>query len=111
MKDNTTYIAPWRYKKLNFVPNKEGNIVLISKASFGPLEVYEWGIDADNNAFERYEWLENDFYQYENYCITISKEALREQIQIVISLFQNNGLTEWTTIYEKILRSKYLEGR
>lgn len=64
MKDNTTYIAPWRYKKPNFVPNKEGNIVLISKASFGPLEVYEWGIDADNNAFERYEWLENDFYQY-----------------------------------------------
>lgn len=88
---------------VNFVPNKDGNIALILKRSFGPLEVYEWGIDSDKNAYELYRWLENDFFEDTSYCITIEREKLSEQIHSVISLFRNNELPEWADFYERVI--------
>lgn len=61
---------------------------MISKKSFGPLEVYEWGINQDQNAYELYSWLENDFYKDESYCIDIEMERLLEQIQSVVAYFR-----------------------
>lgn len=95
-------IGRWYYTKPDFVPNKEGNIALILKMSFGPLEVYEWGIDSDKNAYERYQWLENEFFEDTSYCITIEKEKLLEQIHSVISLFRDNGLPEWADFHERV---------
>lgn len=96
-------IGRWYYTKPDFVPNKDGNIALILKKSFGPLEVYEWGIDSDKNAYELYRWLENEFYEDESYCITIEREKLLEQIHSVTSLFRNNGLSEWAELYADII--------
>lgn len=102
-KNDTVYIEQWLYRKPQLTPNQDGNIVLISKGCFGPLEVYEWGIDADRQAYERYEWLENEFYQYDNYRIKIEWKRLRQQIQNVIVLFRNNGFPDWAEQYETIL--------
>lgn len=102
-KNDTVYIEQGLYRKPQLTPNQDGNIVLISKGCFGPLEVYEWGIDADKQAYEHYEWLENDFYQFENYCIKIEWEQLRQQIQNVIVLFRTNGFSDWAEQYETIL--------
>lgn len=96
-------IDRWFYTKPDFVPDRDGNIVLISKKSVGPLEVYEWGIDSNKNAYELYKWLENDFYEDESYFRNIETEKLLEQIHSVISMFRNNELYEWADFYEKII--------
>ena len=103
MKNDSVFIEHWNYTKPNFIPDKDGNIVIIQKLSFGPLEMYEWGIDFNNIPYECYKWLENDFYTYENYKINITKEELFYQIHFVISLFKQNGRSEWVATYEKIL--------
>ncbi len=103
MKDNSVFIGRWNYAKPNLVPNKNGDIVIVQRASFGPLEVYEWGIGFNNIPYERYEWIENDFYEDENYRRNITREELFSQILSVVSLFKENGLSEWVIIYEKIL--------
>lgn len=96
-------IDRWFYTKPDFVPDKDGNIALISKKSFGPLEVYEWGIDPNKNAYELYKWLENDFYEDESYFHNIKTEKLLEQIHSIISLFRDNELHEWADLYEKMI--------
>lgn len=96
-------IGRWFYTKPNLVPNQDGNIVLILKKSFGPLETFEWGIDSNKNAYERYRWIENDFYEDTSYDITIEREALLEQIHSVIALFRENGLPEWADFYESVI--------
>ncbi len=103
MKNNSVFIEQWCYTKPDLIPSEDGDIVIIKKVSFGPLEVYEWGIDFNNNPYEWYKWLENDFYENENYRKNITREELFNQIHSVVLLFKKNGLSEWITIYEKIL--------
>ena len=105
------FIERWLYTRPDLVPNKDGNIVLISKKSFGPLEVYEWGLDADNNAYELYEWLENDFYEDESYYRNIGREELERQIHSIILLFRNNGLPKWADFYEKMIETYFTKGK
>lgn len=100
--EKSVFIDRWNYVEPDLSPDKEGNVVLILKMSFGPLEVFEWGLDKNNHPYASYKWLENDFYENENYCITISKEALMKQIDITISQFAKYGLSEWVDLYEKI---------
>ena len=73
------------------------------KRSFGPLETYDWGIDANGLPYEEYKWVENDFYADENYFKHITKKELTEQIEKLISDFNENGFSEWTSAYQKIL--------
>lgn len=103
MKNNSVFIEHWCYTKPDLVPNQNGDIIIIKKVSFGPLEVYEWGIDFNNIPYECYKWVENNFYEYENYRRNITREELFNQILLVVSLFKGNGLSELVTIYEKIL--------
>lgn len=105
MKKNSVFIERWLYSEPDLLPNKDGNIVLISKASFGPVEYYEWGIDSDNMPYECYKWLENDYFEDENYFKNIKKEELLKQINSTISLFRSNGLSEWADTYEKIIEN------
>lgn len=105
MKSSSVFIGQWLYSKPDLVSNKDGNIILISKASVGPLEVYEWGIDSNNMPYECYKWIENDFFENENYFKNIKREELLKQIDLVILLFKSNGLSEWVDIYEKIVKS------
>ena len=45
MNKNYIFIDRWNITKTDFMPSENGDIVLISIKSFGPLEVYEWGLD------------------------------------------------------------------
>lgn len=78
-------------------------MILIEKRSFGPLEAYDWGVDADNGPFEQYIWCENDFYEDANYFNHITKKELTEQIEKMIRLFTENELPEWGSTYQNIL--------
>nr|MDE5854871.1 hypothetical protein [Ruminococcus sp.] len=53
--------------------------------------------------YECYKWIENDFFEDENYFKNIKREELLKQINSVISLFKSNGLSEWVDTYEKIV--------
>ena len=103
MKNDYVFIGRWYYEKPDLSPNKEGNVVLISMKSFGPLEIFEWGIDRNNVPYELYQWLENDFFEDSNYHKAITKEELLKQIEIVISLFEKNGLSDWVDLYKSII--------
>lgn len=74
MKNKSVFIEHWCYTKPELIPNENGDIVIIKKMSFGPLEVYEWGIDFNNTPYEWYNWVENDFYKYENYKKILQKK-------------------------------------
>lgn len=103
MKKNYVFIGRWYYKEPDLSPNRAGNIVLISKMSFGPAELWEWGLDHNNNPYELYQWLEDDFFEDNNFCRTITKEELLKQIDRGISLFDKNGLSDWVDLYKAII--------
>ena len=103
MNEKYVFIDRWCYTMPDTVPDEDGIIVLISKKSFGPLEVYECGLDNNHNPYERYEWLENDLYEDEKYCKNISEEELLKQIFGIISIFKSNGLSDWINFYMEIL--------
>ena len=103
MKNKSFFIGRWTYDMPDTKPNPDGRIVLIRMLSFGPLEVYEWGIDAGGLPYEEYKWIENDFYADENYFKHIKKQALTEQIENLISLFIKHESPEWASIYKEIL--------
>ena len=111
MKNNYVFIGRWYYEKPDLSPNKDGNTVLISEKSFGPLEIFEWGLDCNNEPYELYQWLEDDFFEDSNYCRNITKEELLEQIDEVISLFEKNGLSDWVRLYTAIIERPDLDLR
>lgn len=91
----------WHYRKPNLTPDKHGNIVLIVKLSFGPLEYYEWGIDADKIPYEIYKWCENDLYEDENYKKYISGSELKQKLNYMIQLVSDTELADWSALYQK----------
>ena len=103
MSRKSIFIGRWCYLMPDTEPNNEGRIVLIRKASFGPLEVYDWGIDAEGLPYEEYEWCENDWFEDDNYFRHISKEELIEQIEKLIGTFTEHGVPEWADAYKNVL--------
>lgn len=103
MKKGYVIIDGWIYDRPDLSSDKEGNIVLFSKKCLGPLEIFEWGLDQDQNPYERYAWLEDDYFEDLNYCRTITKEELLKQIAIAVALFEENGLSEWVHLYEGMI--------
>ena len=97
------HIGEWFYSLPETTPNKDGNIVLIKMVCFGPLEVYEWGINADNSPFEMYQWCENEFLEDTSYNKTISWKELEAKLSSCIKLFEQEGLIEWKSAYEEVL--------
>lgn len=106
MKKNSVFIGKWLYSKPDLLPDKDGNIVLISKASVGPMEIYQWGIDSNNIPYESYKWLEDDYFKETSYFMNITKEELLNEINSTVSLFRSNGLSEWADTYEKIIEKQ-----
>ena len=98
---NTLVTDRWFYNKPNLTPDKNGNIVLIHKVSFGPLECWEWGIDSNKIPYETYKWFENDLYEDENYKKHISVSELRQKLNNMIELVKDTKLENWSLIYKK----------
>ena len=102
-KTTSVYIGDWSYSMPDMKANSEGNIVLIKKLSFGPLEVYEWGLDNNRLPYEKYKWVGNDFFEDENYIKQITRAELISQIRNLIRVFTENELPEWANTYNKVL--------
>lgn len=101
--NNTLIIDRWFYNKPSLTPDKNGNIVLIHKVSFAPLECWEWGIDCAGKPYELYRWCENDLYEYENYTKNISCSELKQKLNYMTELVSNTELSDWSEIYQKAI--------
>lgn len=104
-KPKYVFIGNWSYLMPDTKPNSDGRIVLIQKLSFGPCEVYEWGIDINSVPYEEYKWCENEYFKDESYFKHITEKELTEQIEKLIRAFTENGFSEWASHYQKILNS------
>lgn len=98
---NELVVDRWFCHKPSLTPNSDGNIVIISAASFGPLEVFEWGIDSGGKPYELYKWCENDFYENENYTKNITSAELLQKVSGMIRLTADNGLSDWSRLFEE----------
>lgn len=98
---NQLFADRWVYSPPILTPDKNGNIVIIFKASFGPLEVYEWGIDSGGKPYEMYKWCENDVYEDENYTKNITVSELYKEIDNMAKLAADNGLSDWVRSYDE----------
>ena len=96
-------VGSWFYSAPRITPDQDGRIVVISMKCFGPLEVYEWGIDADGDFYEKYQWIENDLYD-DDYEKKISKEKFVKQIENMKSLIRDTEVSGWKDDYDKILQ-------
>ena len=103
MTSKNVFVGNWSYIMPDTKANSNGRIVLIKKLSFGPCEVYEWGIDNNGLPYEEYKWCEDEFFKDESYFKRLTKKELTEQIENVIRLFTENELSEWVNVYYKII--------
>ena len=92
MKDSTIIIGRWHYR-YEKPPRDTGTdgVVILSRHSVAPAEIYKWGVDAQNRPFERYNWCEDDLYKDSSACKSITKEELLRQLEDAALLFRKNG--------------------
>ena len=102
--EKLVFLDPWRYSAPAQAPNDEGDTVLICAASIAPLESWEWGVDREGKPYEQHRWLENDFYEEENYRRSISREELLETIDSLIRQLRENREEGWAEEYIRIRR-------
>ena len=80
MENKVVTVGRWSYSEPAQTSDENGQLVIFSKSSVAPAEIFEWGIDAENHPFERYRWCENDFYEECNYDKTISIEEVNYSV-------------------------------
>ena len=95
------FLDRWVYQKPSLTPDKDGNIVIISKVSFGPAEVFCWGIDSGGKPYEMYKWCENDFYEDENYAKSITFSELFRRLDDLIKTASDSGFSDWARSFEE----------
>lgn len=101
--NNTLITDRWCYSKPTLTPNKNGNMVLIHKVSFGPLECWEWGLDSNKIPYEMYKWCKNDLYEDENYTKNISFSEFKQKLNNMTDLVKDTKLSDWSEIYQKAI--------
>ncbi len=107
MENRAATIGRWHYSEPTLEADENGQIIVFSKSSFAPAELFEWGIDAENHPFERYRWCENDFYEETDYDKTISKEELIKQLEDAASVLKQHGFDTISEQYDRIKAQIY----
>ena len=87
------------YCRPNTNRNKDENIVLIQRLSFGPAEVHEWGIHASGQPYRLDDYIDEDS-RSEN---IISRSELVGELQRLISRCQSEGYPDWAAAYQNAL--------
>ena len=95
-------VGRWYYSEPALKSDGNGQLVIFSKSSVAPAEIFEWGIDAEKQPFERYRWCENDFYEDSDYDKTISTEELIKQIEETSSILKKHGFDTVSKQYDMI---------
>ncbi|MBR3641429.1 MAG: hypothetical protein IKN53_05325 [Oscillibacter sp.] len=91
MKQNEVTIDRWRYEPPHSEPDPNGDLALLRKTSLAPAELWEWGVRADGQPYERYRWCEDDFFADSSYDQLITKDALIGQLQSAAAACEAHG--------------------
>lgn len=89
------FLDRWVYGLPSLTSDKDGNIVIISKVSFGPAEAFCWGIDSGGKPYEMYKWCENDLYEDENYMRNITFSELFRRLDELVKTASESGFSDW----------------
>ena len=95
------FLDRWVYSLPSLTPDKDGNIVIISKVSFGPAEAFCWGIDSGGKPYEMYKWCENELYEDENYMRNITFSELFRRLDELVKTASESGFSDWARSFEK----------
>ena len=104
VSQRTIYVGAWSYHMPVFSRDSDGCIVLIDRFSPDSPEAFEWGIDADNEPFERHYQGDKDMW-FEESADTraVTMKELTAEIERLIELFWQNGYPDWAGAYQNIL--------
>jgi len=100
--EKNVWIDRWNIDPPQESPDETGRRVLISMKSFGPLEVWEWGLQDEHQPFMRYAWLENDFYADDNRTEFICMAELLEKIRFLAEQLHEHGFPEMAARYDAL---------
>ena len=100
------WIDRWLILPPKETSDENGDRVLISMKSFGPLEIWEWGIGSDGTPFMRYAWLENDYYADDNRRKAIPPAELDEKLLFLAKQLHEHGYTELAKRYDAICAAR-----
>lgn len=93
------------YEIPNFKYDTNGNMVIIKKLCFGPIEAIIYGITQDKKFY--FDWTYPEFYpsdsELEQEYRFITKEEILEAIKIEISICEKEGETELVEQYIKAI--------
>lgn len=95
------FLDRWVYRLPELTPDRDGNIVIISKVSFGPAEAFAWGIDSGGKPYEMYKWCENDLYEDESYVHNITFSELFRKVDDLIETALELGFSDWARSFEE----------
>lgn len=109
MADKTAAVGRWHYSEPALHAGTDGSIVVFSKASVAPAEIYEWGFDAERRPFARYRWCEDDFYEACGYDKTISAQELINGLEEAAAVLKEHGDIALSEQYEE-MKTQILSG-
>lgn len=105
--NNCVIIGRWQYNKPDLCADKNGEITLVFKSSFGPCEVWRWTMDAQGRFFMEYKWCEDDFFEDESFKEEVTKDKMIEEMKSMQKFFAGYGLWEYVEAY-KAAEEKWL---
>ena len=100
--EKNVWIDRWLIAPPQESPDENGERVLITKKSVGPVEVWEWGIREGTQPFMRYAWLENDFYEDDNRTEFLCMAELLEKIRFLAKQLREHGYPEMAARYDAL---------
>ncbi|MGN0396008.1 MAG: hypothetical protein ACI4EF_11645 [Coprococcus sp.] len=104
IKNRQLWLGPFLCNPPTLEADKDGNKVIIRRLCFGPLEVYEWGLNEKGEPYEKYEWCENDLYEDDNYSKVITREEFIKEIDHMKKVIKDTEFVSWLEIYEEAVR-------
>ena len=101
MAGKTAAVGRWHYTEPTLHAEADESIVVFSKASVAPAEIYEWGFDAERRPFARYRWCEDDFYEACSYDKTISAQELIDRLEEAAAVLKEHGYIALSEQYKE----------
>lgn len=97
---DSVIVNSMNYIKPNMEPDKDGDIHLVTKLCFGPIQSWEWSINKEGKFFVEYKWLENELFEDDSFKVECSQEEMIKKMQEMQTFFADYDLDEYVEIYK-----------
>lgn len=90
-KGDTTMERKFVYNDITLKPDEDNNIVLLSKKSIAPLEVFQYGINSEGKYYLRWDYPLLGDYELETDYREITQERILEDLNNELIICERNG--------------------